>query len=334
MSRFFRTTAIVGLALVAWSCDHQPTALDAAGKSKVSLYIGDAPGAVKAVWVKFDQIYLISINGAAGGKLTALLSKPTGLIELTSLADSVRALAKALPVEPGQYSELRLILGGAVLQTKEGKVYTFGNVTPPNGLVATGELQCPSCSSSGIKVVLDAQLKPGSEEIVLDFDVSQSFGHEAGKSGKWIMKPIIRALQRERNDDEDDDDDREGDEFGSVRGTVVLGGTPLATIPQCPAGKTRSLEDFVPSATASTLKNAGGTALVATGRTSEDGTFKIDRLSADKWTLGYQTQTIVNDAGNKLVFAATVTPADATVAAGQKVTGVKYTITSVTCAAP
>ena len=120
----------------------------------------------------------------------------------------------------------------------------------------------------------------------------------------------------------------------AVRGTVVLGGTPLATIPQCPSGKTRSLEDFVPSAMATTLKNAGGTALVATGRTSEDGTFKIERLGADKWTLGYQPQTIVNDAGNKLVFTATVTPADATVAGDQKVTGVKYTITAVTCAAP
>lgn len=334
MPRFLRVAAIAVLVLAGGSCDRsEPTSVAATGASKVSLYIGDAPGAVRAVWVKIDQIYLISIDGAAGGKLTALLSAPTDLIEITALADSVRAVVKGVPVDPGQYNELRFILGGAVLQTREDRVYTFGDVTPPNGLVPTGQLQCPSCSSSGFRVVLDADVKPGTNEIVLDFDVGQSFGHEAGRSGRWIMRPVLRALHR-HHDRDDDDDRHQGDRFARVSGTVVLGGTPTAILPPCPAGRTHSLREFVPSLTATTLKNAAGTAIVATGQTDGAGGFKIEKLAADRWTLGYQTTTTVSDAGHQLAFTATVTPADVTLATGQKATGVKYTITSVTCVAP
>lgn len=332
MPRFFRVAAIAAFALAGWSCDRsEPTSVAAAGASEVSVYIGDAPGAVRAVWVKIDQIYLISIDGAASGKLTGLLSTPTDLIEITALADSVKALVQGVPVDSGQYNELRFILGGAVLQTKEDRVYTFGDVTPPNGLVATGQLQCPSCSSSGFRVVLDADVKPGTNEIVLDFDVSQSFGHEAGRSGRWIMRPILRALHRHRDRE---DDGHQGDRFARVSGTVVLGGTAAATIPQCPAGRAHSLGEFVPSLTATTLKNSAGTPIVATGHTDAAGAFKIEKLGADRWTLGYQATTTVSDAGHKLTFTATVSPAEVTLAAGQKATGVKYTITSVTCTVP
>jgi hypothetical protein len=90
----------------------------------------------------------------------------------------------------------------------------------------------------------------------------------------------------------------------------------------------------VPTATASTLKNADGTALMATGRTDDDGEFKIRRLRADRYRLGFRTETIVSDAGHRLRFAATVVPTDTTIAAGREIKGVRYTITSVTCVAP
>jgi len=334
MRRFLQACCVLGLVVLGSSCDQDPTDID--GMSTVSVFLTDAPGAVKAVWVKIDQIYLININGAASGSLVKLLSQPTGLIELTALVDTAKALALKVPVQPGQYNELRFILGGAVLQTKEGKVFTFGSVTPPNGLVATGQLECPVCSSSGIRVILDARLKEGSSDLVLDFDVGQSFGRDE-RSGKWILKPIIRALhaQHERGDDDDDDDDDDDeDRFASIEGRVRLGGTPAATIPQCPAGRRHSLEDFIPTATASTLKNADGSAVVATGHTEEDGEFKIRRLRADRWKLGFKTETVVSDAGHKLRFVGTVVPQDTTVAAGKEIEGVNYTITSTTCVAP
>ena len=174
MRLLFRA-ATLALALATWSCDTAPTGLDAAaGMSRVNVFLADGPGAVEAVWLQFDQIYLISIEGAEGGRLVELLDEPTGLIEVTSLVDSVEALALSVPVEPGAYNELRLILGSAVLETEEGKVFTFGGAEHPGGLEATGQLRCPSCSSSGLKVVFDVEMEEGTGDIIVDFDVGQS----------------------------------------------------------------------------------------------------------------------------------------------------------------
>jgi hypothetical protein len=357
MRRLHRASALA-LALAAWSCDSAGTGVDdTAGMSRVNVFLADGPGAVEAVWLQFDQIYLISIAGAEGGRLVELLDEPTGLIEVTSLVDSVEALALAVPVEPGSYNELRLILGGAILETEEGKIFTFGDVELPDSVEADGELHCPSCSSSGLKVVFDVEMEEGTGDIVLDFDVGQSFGHEAGRSGRWIMRPIIRALHDKHDDDDDDDDgdddeddDDEGngnghgrgrghggdqDRFASIAGDIALGDG--VTIPACPAGSERSIEDFMPTATADSLNNADGTDVVATGHVDDDDDefeFKIWRLKADTWTLGFEERTTAGDAGHEHVWAATVEPTEVELSAGEKARDVVYTITSVTCDAP
>jgi hypothetical protein len=61
----------------------------------------------------------------------------------------------------------------------------------------TGDLQMPSFAQSGLKVNLpgDAITVEGDDQRILlvDFDVSKSFGHQAGNSGKWVMHPVITA---------------------------------------------------------------------------------------------------------------------------------------------
>jgi hypothetical protein len=360
MRRLFRASCLA-LGLLAWSCDTDATGPED-GMSRVNVFLADGPGSVEAVWLQFDQIYLISIDGAEEGRIVELLDEPTDLIEVTELVDTVKALALSVPVEPGVYNELRLILGGAVLETEEGKVYAFGGAEHPDGLPTTGQLQCPSCSSSGLKVVFDVELEEGTGDIVLDFDVGQSFGHMAGRSGRWIMRPIIRALhdkhdRGDRDDDDDDDDDGDDDDgddddgdddddkdhghggdqdrFASIRGEIVLASG--VTVPQCPAGRPRFRTAFMPTATAKTLNNADGTDMVATGHVGfDDGEFefKIWRLKADTWTLGFEEETTVSDAGHKLVWDATVAPAEVALEAGEKAEDVVYTITSVTCEGP
>jgi hypothetical protein len=367
MRRLYQA-ATLACALAALSCD-TGTGVDTAGMSRVNVFLADGPGAVEAVWLQFDQIYLISIPGAEGGRLVELLDEPTGLIEVTSLVDSVEALALSVPVEPGSYNELRLILGSAVLETEEGRVFTFGDPDLPDSVDVDGQLHCPSCSSSGLKVVFDVEMEEGTGDIVVDFDVGQSFGHEAGKSGRWIMRPIIRALHDKHDDDEEDDDDDDGDDddddgdddddedddrpgngkgrgrgrgqggdqdrFASISGDITLG--TGVTIPACPAGTSRSIEDFMPTATADSLDNADGADVVATGHVDEDddeAEFKIWRLKADTWTLGHKAETVLTEAGHKLVWAATVSPTTVELSAGERAEDVEYTITSVTCQGP
>ena len=72
-------------------------------------------------------------------------------------------------------------------------------ITPDFRLVrwSTGEFQAPSLGQSGIKVQLggdDSFVVTEDAAIVLvDFDVSQSFGHQAGNSGRWVMHPVIKG---------------------------------------------------------------------------------------------------------------------------------------------
>jgi hypothetical protein len=54
----------------------------------------------------------------------------------------------------------------------------------------------PSLGQSGLKVRMpDGKLDIGEGEtiVLIDFDVQQSFGHQAGKSGKWVMHPVVTA---------------------------------------------------------------------------------------------------------------------------------------------
>ena len=55
----------------------------------------------------------------------------------------------------------------------------------------------PSLAQSGLKVSFpSANLAiTTDQDLLVDFDVSQSFGHQAGNSGKWVMHPVIKGAQ-------------------------------------------------------------------------------------------------------------------------------------------
>lgn len=307
------------LALVVASCDGGNKFTGNANPAEVSVLLTDAPGDVAAVWIDVERIYLqgLASEGEEDGSGRAdLVTEPTGLIELTSLAGTTEELAADVDVEPGTWSQLRFVIRGAVLETEGGDVFTFGGAQHPDGLEATGSLNCPSCAQSGLKVAFPGGLVlDGGENatLVLDFDVTQSFGHQAGQSGMWVMHPVIIAGEME--------------DQGSISGTVALGTD--VEIPECPAGTARSLEDFVPRATATSLTDDEGNALVVSGETDEDGSFVIDPVNADTWDLGFESDIELEDA--TLVFAADVDPAQVTVADGGTADGVEYTITSATC---
>jgi hypothetical protein len=66
----------------------------------------------------------------------------------------------------------------------------------PAGAKVTGELHMPSFGTSGLKIDLPGgklDIGEGQTVVMLDFDVKESFGHEAGRSGRWVMTPKIEA---------------------------------------------------------------------------------------------------------------------------------------------
>ena len=307
------------LLLAAVGCDDStdsPT--QATGATTLSVFLTDGPGDVDMVWVRVDDVVLVG-----QGAPVSLLDEATDLINLTELQDVAMALVEDVPVEPGRYTQVRFVLGGAVLLDDDGNVYAYGGVEPPDGLEVTGDLTCPSCSQSGIKVRLPGgvELAEGDDAgVLMDFDISQSFGRQAGQSGRWVMNPVILGTV-------DDADVIEEDEAeAKITGVVSLGADVV--IPMC-AGEERDLEDFIPVAMSTVLVDDDGNALRFTGETDADG-FKIEVLGVDTYDLDYDTETDFGD--QKLVWEAEVDPEQVVgQAGGDEVGGVAYTVTDVSC---
>jgi len=310
--------ALALLPVIAAGCDSSLTNNPA--NTTMSVYLKDRAGDVDDVWVQVDDVVLVGDNGQV-----SLLSEPTELIKISDLTGAPIILSEDQELDPGTYSEVRFVLGGAVLRSGDN-VYAYG-VEPPEDLTATGDLQCPSCSQSGLKVKFASSLDvaEGANGILLDFDVQQSFGHQAGRSGKWVMHPVIHGAQASPNEIED------GAAVATISGTVAL--ADGITVPAC-GNADRTLAEFVPTATATTLMDSEDNPLMFTGVTEEGDegfVFHIDVTDFDTYDLGNEAETVFDT--DKLVW--TVDPADpatATVDADNtEVTGVTYTVTDVTC---
>lgn len=288
------------------------------GKTSLSVYLTDAPGDVESVWVEILGITLQDSEGPH-----ELLDAPTELILLTDLVGTTQLLVKDAEMDPTNYSQLRMKIGDAVLLSKEKTVYVKGEPALPEGLegLPQGTLQCPSCSQSGLKVTIPGDgmdVPEGDVTLVLDFDVSQSFGHKAGKSGKWVMHPVIHGTISTRMD---------------ISGTVALQtdgtGTPTVSFPTCPGESTpRTLQDFIPTATLTGVVDGDGNPIMWSASVAEDGTFVIGFLPPGTYDMGYEGSIVLGD--NVLTFTADVEPDEVTLD-NASFDQMVYTITSADC---
>ncbi len=164
----------------------------------LTLQLKDAPGDVLEAWVTISEIYLQGgdSESADPSERVNLLSTPVST-DLMTLATDVATLAD-LDVPSGTYAQLRFVIDGAFLRVDDGNggevVYATPDYTEAPVQV-DGELKCPSCSQSGLKVTMPGGivLDGTAQTLVVDFSVADSFGHEAGQSGKWVMHPSLKA---------------------------------------------------------------------------------------------------------------------------------------------
>jgi hypothetical protein len=323
----------LALALGTAACadsGFDPDADPGDGATTLSVYLTDAPGDVADVWIEIDDIIL---QGGPEGPLS-LLEEPVGPVSLLDLQDEVMLLVEELELEAGTYAQLRFRLGGAVLETVGGSVYAFGGMEHPDGLPVTGTLMCPSCAQSGLKVTFPGGIVigEGANGILLDFDVAQSFGRQAGQSGRWVMRPLIKGIAVSPGD-MDGNGDLPG---GRIEGTVALAvdpesGEPLLALPVCGVGEdavTRTLADFVPRATTTTVLDEGEP-IAFVGSTTAAGAFQVNVLHEDSYALDHWNEIVLN--GWILTWQAQVAPATVNVEEGEVVGGVTYTITAASC---
>jgi len=195
LSRLATALACAALAPLAGCGDGGPTT--GGGNARLSILLTDAPGDFAEAVVTISEIYL----QGEGGRLT-LRSEPV-TTDLLTLANKTAELVSEAAVPAGRYGELRFVVTGGYLKVeRQGGGYDYyasqGSDQPPAGVTAAGELRMPSFAQSGLKVKLPGDgLTLGSEQkiVLVDFDVSRSFGKAAGNSGAWVMHPVLEATE-------------------------------------------------------------------------------------------------------------------------------------------
>lgn len=217
-NRFLKALPLLVAPLLTVACESVDTTGPSDGNARVSLLLTDAPGDVEAAVVTITDIYL---QGDGDEGRVYLRQDDAVTTDLLDLSNDVIELVDDYEIPAGTYSQLRFVISGAYLEVEDESGGTTIYATSPDyeglpaGVEADGELHCPSCAQSGIKVLLgpingdydddfeedpeDIEDEPvvfdGEQTILVDFDVSRSFGKQAGNSGRWIMRPSLKATR-------------------------------------------------------------------------------------------------------------------------------------------
>jgi len=164
--------------------------------SKLTVLITDAPAKFSAAVVTISKVTLVG----SGGEIT--LSSTPKITSLLTLSNDAASMVDNVVVPAGTYSELRFYITGGYIQVPGATAGTseiFASSPTyeglPSGAQVSGQLKMPSLAQSGLKVDFgsDLTLNTDSKILLVDFDVAQSFGHDAGNSGSWVMHPVIKG---------------------------------------------------------------------------------------------------------------------------------------------
>jgi hypothetical protein len=167
------------------------------GLGQLAISITDSQGCnYRSVWVTVEQVRVHQSSTAddGDGGWRELNLTPARRIDLLTLRNGVFVdLGKVEELPTGKYARVRLVLA------ENGSKAPFANQLD----LADGTevaLKTPSAQQSGLKLKVDVDVEPGGiGRLVLDFDPCRSVVR-AGNSGKYLLKPVIRAYVNPTND--------------------------------------------------------------------------------------------------------------------------------------
>lgn len=191
-----RLLPLLALPLAFAACENGfgPTA-----DGTMTIMLTDAPGDFQNAVVTIDRIELLGGEDNENDRIVLRDSPVT--VDLLELQNEVMVLVGETPVPAGRYSELRLVIseGLITVEQDDGSVLVYSSsdeFAASEGFTADGRLQMPSFAQSGLKIKLpagEANVDGDDNAVLIDFNVAQSFGHQAGNSGMWVMHPVIHA---------------------------------------------------------------------------------------------------------------------------------------------
>jgi hypothetical protein len=203
-------------------------------QGRITIRLVDAPSpGYQEVNVDVRTVEIATADG------WVVLGTPDRVINLLALTGGVSAtLVDGATLPAGHYGQLRLILGpDNSVKLADGSVH---------------DLKVPSGQQSGLKLTVHFEVQPGTTaDVYIDFDAHRSvFVHAAGNSGKYILRPTVRAFWQL--------------ETGSIAGPLVTAAEPPVALP-------------FTTVTAQTV--AGGVpAVVRSTTTDELGRYVLDLL--------------------------------------------------------
>lgn len=193
-----QSTLIIALVtFLTVSCDDINTSGPDNERGQMNISLTDAPADYQEVNIDVQGLRIhytptSDDTATSDGRWIDLPVDPMK-VNLLELTNGVDTLISSAELEPGSYKELRLILGD------DNDVMVDSTVE---------DLKVPSGQQSGYKIKFNTELEAGEEvDVVVDFDAGQSV-HKAGKSGKYILKPVLKAFVED------------SDEVGSIAGAV------------------------------------------------------------------------------------------------------------------
>lgn len=175
------------IAFIAISCDDDVGPNDPGTENAhIDFHLTDAPAFYDEVNIDIQGLRIHFFPDSADTADTAgtegqwidLPVEPfrINLLELNNGADS---LISSADLDPGHYSELRLVLGNDNNVVIDSTAY---------------DLTVPSGQSSGYKIKFNTDLEAGDAmEVTIDFDAAGSV-HQAGNSGQYILNPVLKAF--------------------------------------------------------------------------------------------------------------------------------------------
>lgn len=164
--------------------------------SRLKVSLVDAPGEYDEVNLDIKEVNIrfqpTADDEEGRGEWIDVTDFTPEIVDILTLVNGKEMTLVDRPVFVGTINDIRLILGHENSVVVGGQSY---------------ELKVPSGEQSGIKIQLEQVIAPESNyKLILDFDACKSIV-TAGKSGKYLLKPVIRARLEKQS--------------GAISGTVL-----------------------------------------------------------------------------------------------------------------
>lgn len=187
--KLYKLLLSILILLTLSGCDTSDAQL-ASNQGRLSVLLTDAPADYRAVFVTINDVLIhataSSENNSSNGWIKVAQVNET--IDLLSLQNGLTKALGESNVSIGTYNQVRMTIG-----SKESNAsHPYPNyVVLNNGNI--GRLKVPSNtikSNHSFKITHE-----GNVTMIIDFDADKSV-HQAGRSGKWILKPVLNIITR------------------------------------------------------------------------------------------------------------------------------------------